>query len=147
MTRKVLAAKTKLYVFRKFVFVKSTAAVVVTALLSWSTTHDAASAQPLASEDSGSSVDAVGSVTDPLPAPLFVPFSQYFLARPGIFAHGSAEVVADGVAVDVADCVGVGSAWAVGTNMNSATTPMTADINRRAAVRARAVTSTPRQFR
>lgn len=85
------AAKTTAYCWRNFWFVKSTFAVSLTAAESLSMVQDAASAQPLASEERGSSVEVVpGSVV----TPLVLPFSQYFLASPEMSLHESAEALA-----------------------------------------------------
>lgn len=67
--RNVEAAKTTAYWVRNALLVKSTAAVLVTAFDRPSMTQAAASAQPLASEDSGSSGSTTEGVRPPEPSP------------------------------------------------------------------------------
>src|SRR3954447_20620532 len=104
--RTVDAANTTAYCWRNFWLVKSTVAVAFTASLSLSTVQEAASAQPLAREDRGSSV-AAGLGTDPLPAPPSWP-SQTSLVWLGSSAHSGLPPVGEGVGVGV----GVGAAYA-----------------------------------
>jgi hypothetical protein len=103
----VEAAKTTAYCWRNFWFVKSTFAVSLTAAESLSMVQDAASAQPLASEERGSRVEVVpGSVVPPV----VLPFSQYFLASPTMSLHESVEALALGLGLEFELGVGLGGA-------------------------------------